>query len=111
MKGDRALLEHILDCITHIEDWVAGGVESLDQRQTRDAVLRNLQVLAESSIRLSDELRARHPEVDWRAMHGFRNVLVHDYLGIELELVRKVLHVSLPELKRVVTDELARLRE
>jgi len=48
----------------------------------QDAILRNLQVLCESAQRLSEESKSQHPEVDWRAMSGFRNVLVHDYFGI-----------------------------
>src|ERR1039457_5478042 len=62
----------------------------------QDAVLRNLQTLAESTQRIGDHLKARHPEVDWRAIAGFRNVLVHDYLGINLERIWEIVSVHLP---------------
>lgn len=52
--------------------------------KTQDAVLRNLQVLSESTQRLSDELKERHPEVQWFSISGLRNVLVHNYLGLKL---------------------------
>ncbi|MGF1514585.1 MAG: DUF86 domain-containing protein, partial [Elainellaceae cyanobacterium] len=54
----------------------------------QDAVLRRLQTIAESSQRLSKELKAQAPGVDWRSLAGFRNILVHDYVdGIDLERV------------------------
>ncbi|GBF52998.1 nucleotidyltransferase [Microcystis sp. 0824] len=46
-----------------------------------DAIIRRLQTLAESTQRLSEELKANIPDVDWRNISGFRNILVHDYLG------------------------------
>ena len=64
----------------------------------QDAVLRNLQTLAESTQRISDRLKALHPEVDWRAIAGFRNVLAHDYLGINLVRVWEIVSVHLPVL-------------
>jgi uncharacterized protein with HEPN domain len=67
-------------------------------------VLRNLQTMAESTQRLSDVLRAAHPEIDWRRMAGFRNVLVHNYLGIDLDIVWEVVVRDLPDLKKHVTD-------
>jgi uncharacterized protein with HEPN domain len=66
--------------------------------KTQDAVLRNLQVLAESTQRLSNGLKARHSEVPWRTIAAFRNVLVHGYLGVNLERVWQILHEDLPPL-------------
>jgi len=85
MKDDRLYLVHILECIDRIERYTAEGKEAfMADEKTQDAVLRNLQVLSESIQRLSAGLKATHPEVDWRGISGFRNVLVHDYLGINL---------------------------
>jgi uncharacterized protein with HEPN domain len=68
----------------------------------QDAVLRNLQVLAESTQRLSGDFKMRHPEVEWYKIAGLRNILVLDYLGIDLETVWAVVADKLPELKTVV---------
>ncbi len=65
----------------------------------QDAVLRNLQVLAESTQRLSDQLKTAHAEVPWREIAGLRNILVHDYLGVDLEHVWRILERDLPKLK------------
>ena len=78
MKDDRLYMIHIQQCIARIKEFSAGGREAfLADAKTQDAVMRNLQILSESSQRLSEGLRAAHPEVDWRGIAGFRNVLVH----------------------------------
>jgi uncharacterized protein with HEPN domain len=56
----------------------------------QDAVIRNLQTMAESAQRIPATLKASHPAIDWRAISGFRNILVHDYLGVDLEQVWNV---------------------
>jgi len=100
MKDDRLYLIHISECIGRIQEYVCGGREAfMASTLIQDAVVRNLQTLAESSRRLSEDLRAKHPEVDWRGIGGFRNVLVHDYLGIDVERVWDVVEKDLPDLK------------
>jgi uncharacterized protein with HEPN domain len=59
----------------------------MTQAIVQDAVLRNLQVLAESTQRLSDDFKLQHHEVEWYKIAGLRNILVHDYLGIDIETV------------------------
>ena len=68
----------------------------------QDAVIRNLQTIAESTQRLSDSIRATEPEVPWRAIAGFRNVLVHDYFEIDLEVVWSVVDQDAPKLVAAV---------
>ena len=100
MKDDRLYLVHISECIARIEQYVSGSREKfMGSSLIQDAVLRNLQVLAEATQRLSDSLKAQHPEVDWRVISGFRNVLVHDYLGVDVERVWEILRRDLPDLK------------
>ncbi len=65
-------------------------------------VLRNLQVLAESTQRLSEEFKSRHPEIEWYKIAGLRNILVHDYLGIDIETVWATVSGKLLELKALV---------
>lgn len=85
MKDDHLYLIHIRECLERIEQYTAEGTTAFfADTRTQDAVLRNLQVMAESTQRLSEELKAKHPAVDWRNIAGFRNVLVHDYLGVNL---------------------------
>ena len=78
----------------------AGGRESFfSSHLIQDGVIRNLQTLAESSQQLSDGVKASQSSVDWKGLAGFRNVLVHDYLGVDLELVYRAVDQDVPKLK------------
>ena len=100
MKDDRLYVQHVLDCVRRIDRYCQDGAEAFRGSELiQDAVLRNLQTLAESTPRIADRLKILHPEVDWRAIAGFRNVLVHDYLGINLERVWEIVSVHLPALR------------
>ena len=98
-EADRVLLDHIRECIGRIEEYT-GGERSVffESHLVQDAVVRNLQTLAESTQRLSRTLKDTEQSVPWRAIAGFRNVLVHGYLGIDLEAVWSVVEKDLPEL-------------
>jgi uncharacterized protein with HEPN domain len=97
VKDDRIYIDHILECIEWITRYTAEGRDAFfSDRKTQSATLRELQTLAESAQRLSDELRKAHPEVPWESISGFRNVLVHDYLGIRLERIWEIIERDLP---------------
>lgn len=99
MKDDRLYLLHINESLERIEEYVAPGREAfLSDHKTQDAVLRNLQTMAESTQRLSDELKATRPDIDWRGIAGLRNILVHDYLGISLPRVWEIVETFVPQL-------------
>jgi uncharacterized protein with HEPN domain len=103
MKTDRAYLLQIEESIRRIEENTSGGRDSFMRSHTlQDAVLRNLHTMSESTQRLSDELRKTRPDVDWRLIGAFRNVLVHDYLGVDLGQVWRIVQTNVPELKTVV---------
>jgi len=104
MKDDRLYLIHLSESIEKIESYTEGldFASFMQNTLVQDAVLRNLQVLAESTQRLSDDFKMRHPEIEWYKIAGLRNILVHDYLGIDLETVWAVVADKLPELKTVV---------
>jgi uncharacterized protein with HEPN domain len=112
LKSDFFYIAHILECVERIGTYCAGGeAEFFASEMVQDAVLRNLQVLAESSQRVSEELKARYSRVDWRGLSGFRNVVVHDYLGINTARIWHIVSVDLAELKRQmleISNELGR---
>jgi uncharacterized protein with HEPN domain len=102
-KDDRLYLIHIGECLHWIEEFTKEGRKAfLSDRKTQDAVLRNLHTLTESTQHLSETLKSRHPEVDWHGIAGFRNVVVHDYLGIDLERTWTIIEKDLPLLIKVV---------
>jgi uncharacterized protein with HEPN domain len=107
MKDDAVYLRHIAECIRRIEKNVGGGRdEFLTSDTVQDATLRNLQTMSEATQHLSEAAKLTQPEVEWSKIAAFRNVLVHNYLGIDLELVWKVIENDLPDLKVAVAEML-----
>ena len=107
MKDDTIYLVHIRECIERIEGYIKGGhQEFTTSHMVQDAVLRNLQVMAESCQHLSEKLKSENPNIDWNGLSGFRNVLVHDYLGVDLERVWILVEKRLPELKSFIANKL-----
>ncbi len=88
MRDDLKYLLHIQENIRRIEEDSLGGRSAFDASHTiQDAVLHNLQLIAESTKRLSDTSKSAHPEIDWSGIVGFRKFLVHDYMSVDLDLV------------------------
>jgi uncharacterized protein with HEPN domain len=106
LERDQIYVEHILECIEKINKYTGSDRNRFMHDQLiQDAVLRRLQTMAESTQRLSDGLKENILDVDWRALVGFRNVLVHDYLdGIDLDRVWDAIENYLPELQRAISS-------
>ena len=102
-EADRVLLAHMRDCLNRIHEYTNAERSGFDaSRLVQDAVIRNLQTLAESSQRLSNEIKSTEPLIPWRELAGFRNVIVHGYLGVDLGAVWLVVEQDLPELAGAV---------
>ena len=103
MKDDRLYLIHISESIGRVEAYTVEGRDAfMRDTKTQDAVIRNLQTLAESMQRLSDGFRRQHPEHNWRNIAAFRNAVVHDYLGVDLEEIWRVVEHDPPTLKHTI---------
>ena len=104
-KDDTVYFRHILDRIRRIEEDTVDGRERFMASHTiQDAVLRSLQIMAESTQRLSETAKATQPQIEWLKIAAFRNILVHDYLRIDLDTVWDVTQQSIPELKHAVEE-------
>jgi uncharacterized protein with HEPN domain len=104
---DQVYLRHILECVRRIEENTSTGHGGfLESHTLQDAVIRNLQVIAESTQRLSTRMKARHSEIEWSSIRAFRNVVVHDYLSVDLDLMWKIAQEDLPALKRTIQSML-----
>ena len=109
-EGDRVLLTHMRDCLDRITEYANAERARFDaSRLVQDAVIRNLQTLAESSQRLSGEIKGTESEIPWRELSGFRNVIVHGYLGVDLGAVWLVVEQDLPALSEAVNRMTTRL--
>jgi len=94
-------LEDILIAVEKIEKYTEGlsFEEFCSYEMAVDAVLRNLEVIGEAARNIPEEVKSRYQEVEWKEAVGFRNVLIHDYFGIDLESVWDTLKKNIPGLK------------
>lgn len=108
MKDDAIYITHVLACIADIERYTSEGKPVFfTDTKTYDAVLRKLQIMAESTQRLSNTFKDKENQVDWAAIAGFRNILVHDYLGdLDAQRVWQVIENRLPELKSILAKHI-----
>lgn len=104
MKQEESLyFIHMLECIYKIESFTAGGLEAfLDSVLIRDAVYRNLEVLGEAATHVGADTRKKLPSIPWRKIVGLRNVLIHQYEGVEPEVTWVAVECELPKLKAVL---------
>ena len=103
MKDERLYLSNIQECIERIEEYTKGSKEEFMQtKMIQDAVIRNFEIIGEATKRLSPELRSKYSDVPWQQMAGLRDVLIHDYLKVNLNLVWQIIEQNLSDLKRQV---------
>jgi uncharacterized protein with HEPN domain len=112
VKSQRAYVEHVIACIRRIFEDAAPGREAVfTSRTLQDAIIRNLQVLCESTQRLDARHKNRHPEIHWVSIAGKRNVLVHDYFDVDFQTVWDVVTRDLPGLEKAMHAILADLEQ
>ncbi len=106
----RAYLEDILEAAGAAREFVAGmGKDELAKdRRTRDAVVRNLEIIGEAAKKLPAQMRRDHPEVEWKKIAGLRDILVHDYFGIDMDIVWDIvqnkLAVLVEQVQRILDE-------
>jgi uncharacterized protein with HEPN domain len=108
VSDDNAYLGHILDAIDRIQTYTAEGRDAfMGDTMVQDAVVRNFEIIGEAAKRLSGDVRRRHSEIPWRQVAGFRDVLSHDYMSIDLTIVWNAIESHLPSLRVAVRGFLA----
>jgi len=109
--ADAALIAHMRECIDRIAEYTGSDRQRFESsRLVQDAVVRNLHMLTESSQRLSNAIKATEPQVPWRELSGFRNVVVHGYLGLDSSVVWSTVEQDLPGLAAALARIAERLR-
>jgi uncharacterized protein with HEPN domain len=104
MKSDLTYLRHILDAIEKIDRYLAGtdfGAFS-DNDMMIDAVVRELEIIGEAARNLSASFVEQHTGIPWRRIRAMRNVLIHEYFGVNLKVIWDTYNRNLPPLKAFV---------
>ncbi|MBU0711061.1 DUF86 domain-containing protein [bacterium] len=105
-KKDQLYLDDILESAQAIQ----GYVENIDlltfikDRKTYSATIREFQIIGEAVNNLSDDIKSNYPKTAWQDIKDFRNILIHEYFGIDLELVWNVIQEDLPELINIAKE-------
>jgi len=104
MKDYRVYLAQILERIERIEEFTTEGKDTfMGNKLLQDAVIRNFEVIGEASKRLPPEFRDQHPEIPWRRITAFRDVLIHAYDRVDIKEVWSIVEQELPPLKQAIT--------
>ncbi|MCZ6624322.1 MAG: DUF86 domain-containing protein [Deltaproteobacteria bacterium] len=100
----KVFLDDILGAIAKVRRYTAGfsQEEFFKDEKTLDAVARNLEIIGEAVKKIPPRLRTQYPSVDWKKVAGLRDILVHEYFGIDSEIIWDILQNKLPGLEKQV---------
>lgn len=101
MRDDRERLLDIADAIERINKYAERGRKVFEQDELiQNWIVHHLQILGEAAAKISDDFKNNYPDIPWFKIIGMRNILVHDYFGIDIDVVWAVVEKDLPELEQ-----------
>jgi uncharacterized protein with HEPN domain len=110
VSEDRIYLLHVRDAIADILVYAEAGEDAfLRETMRQDAIIRKLEVIGEAVKQFSDNTRDSKPDIPWRKVAGMRDRLIHQYFGVDLDLVWNVVRLELPALLEAVDDVLSQM--
>lgn len=105
-KNDLAYIDHILDCIRKVQRFSRGlDLKKFSENElVQDAIIRNIEVIGEASKKISTDAKKTYPEIPWKEITGMRDKLIHDYLGVDTQVIWKTIKKDIPELRRLLKE-------
>ncbi len=105
-RNEQLLIADILQAINKIERYLANmSYETfLTDEKTIDAVVRNFEIIGEAANQIPQTFVEQHPEIPWRDLSDFRNVLIHAYFGVDLQMVWQIVELDLNTLKKQIQN-------
>ena len=102
----KVSVDDILEAIAKIKRFTVGFDSKTfsDDEKTFDAVIRNLEVIGEAVKKIPEEIRTQYPTVEWKKIAGVRDILIHEYFGIDAEIVWDIIENKLPILESHVSQ-------
>ena len=98
MRSDQLLIQDIIEAAQRIDSYTSGITYDsfIASDMVKDAVVRNFEIIGEASGRLSDSLQQKHNSIEWRKLKAFRNLLIHQYFGVDYALVWDIIQNFMP---------------
>jgi len=101
MKETTRLIQDMLRAITSIESYTVQSYDTfLEDPKVQDAIMFNLVIMGEAAHKISDEFQEKHPEIPWASIIGTRNVIVHGYDQVKLQIVWDIIQHNIIPLKK-----------
>ncbi len=106
IKSDLAYIEHILDCIRKINEFSKGlSLKEFRKNElVQDAVIRNIEIIGEASKKISSDTKQTYYKIPWKEIAGMRDKLIHDYLGVDVDVVWKTIKTDIPVLEKFISE-------
>lgn len=106
MKDDLAYIEHIKEAISKIIKYTQNLTreEFEENSMVQDAVIRNIEIIGEATKNISSEMTFSYDNIPWKEMAGMRDKLIHDYMGVEIDVVWKTIELDIPFLDKLLKD-------
>jgi uncharacterized protein with HEPN domain len=103
-KDPLVFIEHILESIDSIKEYVheVSKAGFLSSKEKQDAVLRRIEIIGEAVKNIPEDVKDKHPEIPWKTIAGMRDIVVHNYFGVDLDLTWKIATTEIEELRNSI---------
>ena len=109
--GDKVRLKHIYDAILEIESYIVNKDFSdfMENSMMRFACIKQMEIIGEASNQISDDTKSNFSIVEWSQIVGMRNIFVHEYFGVDSNLVWEIIKKDIPDLKEKIKEILDKI--